>query len=163
MNVLTEHLTVIAKYESEGVSLMTPPANELLSRYTDKRKLLIEKDIKEQISAIYNKTSTFLSTKSKITETNKILTKIMAWRSEYSNENIEARLDDEEKAAAKIVHDLQLSAYLEEADKAIFMNQKSKALNKFQEALYFIKTDKIPDDYQSKTIAEIEKKIADIK
>lgn len=163
MHALEEHLTVVAKYEAYGTSLMTPPASAVLAHYADMKRGLIEKAINEEITAVYNKASVLLSIKSKITETNKVLVKIAAWRNDYAGENIDSLLNEEEAKAAKLVHDLQLKAFLEEAEKAMFMGQKNRATGKFQEALYFLKTDAIADEQQRGVVEDIEKKIASLK
>jgi len=162
IDVLLEHANVIAQYEAKGISLMTPSANEIISRYSQMKLGLIENYIREEIEKIRTKANLALSSKSKIAEINKVLLKIAEWKSEYSDKKVSEILISEEESIRQSIHKMQLQLFIDEAEKALFMKQSKKALNKFQEALYFLKTDMIPDESQQDIIAHIEKKIMDI-
>lgn len=163
IDTLIEHARYIAKYEAWGMQLMTPLASALISSYSNKKIVLIKQFVADEIDKIKTKAEIVISPKSKISENNKVLLKIAEWRKEFPGEEISAVLETEDKNTRKIVRELQLKTFLEEAEKAIFMDQKQKAIAKFQEALYFIKTDEIPDDQQVEIVDDIEKKIAALK
>jgi hypothetical protein len=163
IDTLIEHAQYIAKYEAWGMQLMTPLASALISSYSNKKIVLIKQFITDEIDNIRTKADIVISPKSKISENNKVLVKIAEWKKEFPGEEISAILEAEENTTHKIVWDLQLKTFLEEAEKAIFMDQKNKAITIFQEALYFIKTDEIPDDQQAEIIEDIKKRIAALK
>ena len=51
---------------------------------------------------------------------------------------------------------------IEDAKKAEFKNQRKKALDKYYEALYFLKNDEIDDSLQQDHISMIESKIKEL-
>jgi len=163
IDVLLEHTKIISQYEAKGMNFMTPSAKELFSNYSQNKIDLIKNSIREEINKIRTKADLLLSPKSKISETNKILLKIAEWKNEYPDKKISEILISEEKTTTQSIHNMQLQLFIDEADKAFFMKQSTKALNKLQEALYFIKTDMIPDESQRDIISNIEKKIIDIR
>lgn len=60
-------------------------------------------------------------------------------------------------------HQMELYELLLKADKAEFKGEWKKALSAYQDVLYFLKRDHIPDDEQEDQIAAIEKKIAEMR
>lgn len=85
--------------------------------------------------------------------------KIREWKSLLGNPSLAEPVEDKLKA---LVHDKQLDSMLDAARKAEFKGQKAKAIDQYQEALYFITTDKVDDTDQQGQIAEIETKIAQL-
>ena len=162
IDLLLEHTNLIAQYEAKGISLMTPSAKEMYSNYSQMKISLIEEYVKDEIEKIRTRANLALSPKSKITEMNKALIKIAEWKNEYPVEKISEMLVTKEQSIGQSIHKMQLQQYIDEAEKALFMKQKNKALTKLREALYFIKTDMVPDDSQQDIILQIEKKILDI-
>jgi len=68
----------------------------------------------------------------------------------------------EEGQKKTFIHKTQLNEYIEEAKKAEFKDQKSKALDKYQEALYFLQNDEIDDSLQKENIDELKAKISEL-
>jgi len=56
----------------------------------------------------------------------------------------------------------KLDGFLEAAKKAEFKGNKKKAIDQYQEALYFIRNDDVPDDQQNEEIRQIEAKLKDL-
>lgn len=94
-----------------------------------------------------------------INEANKALLKIREGKKELRDQT---KLDQLEARVLRFSHEIQLNAYLEAARKAEFKGQKKKALDQYQEALYFLRSDEIDDSLQAGKIAEIEAKISDL-
>ena len=59
-------------------------------------------------------------------------------------------------------HQTQLNAYLDEAKKAEFKGQRKKALDRYYDALYFLKHDEIEDALQQEHLSAIEAKINEL-
>ncbi len=62
----------------------------------------------------------------------------------------------------KVIQEIQLSSYLNDAKKAEFKGDKKKALDKYYEALYFLQHDEIDDALQTNEIEDIEAKIKEL-
>jgi hypothetical protein len=52
-----------------------------------------------------------------------------------------------------------IAGHIADAEKAAFRGQKKKAVDRYQEALYALKTDRVPDDEQLEQIRDIEAKL----
>lgn len=63
----------------------------------------------------------------------------------------------------KQAHILGYKSFIDAAQKAEFKDNLKKALDQYQEALYFLKTDEIDDSKQQDTIASLEVKIDELK
>ncbi|NLE21927.1 MAG: hypothetical protein GX624_03990 [Actinobacteria bacterium] len=70
-----------------------------------------------------------------------------------------SRLAAYEAEARAAVHGAKLGGFIEAAEKAEFKGNKKRALDQYQEALYFLKTDDIADDSQASEIARIAAKV----
>ena len=61
-----------------------------------------------------------------------------------------------------LIHKTKLDKFLEAAKKAEFKGNKKKAIDQYQEALYFIRNDDVPDDQQGQYIEKIESKLKEL-
>jgi hypothetical protein len=160
--VLFEHLEILAGYESRGYSLINPPAMSLLAHHLKARHDIAYRAIKSDLESIEQKAGLQISHKSKITDLNKALMKIAEWKKEFIGFGVDDLLGEEEDRLKRNVHSIQLETFLGEYEKAVFMGKKDKAKTQLKEALYFIKTDMIPDETQAQTISDIEAKLASL-
>gem|GEM_PF-6975939 len=95
--------------------------------------------------------STTLQTK--INPLSKVLFKVQDYKNKTLKPNI---LDPLEQKITQEIHKIQVNSFINEAKKAEFKGNIKKALDKYYEALYFLKTDKIDDAKQQETILAIE-------
>jgi len=160
--VLFEHLEAIAGYEARGYSLMEPSATTLLSGYLKSRQETASLTIKSEIESIEHKASLQISAKPKINDLNKALLKIAEWKKEFIGFGVDDLLETEEVRIQQNIHSIRLAAFMTEYDKAIFMGKKDRAKAQLQEALYFVKTDMIPDEQQVHIISDIEAKLKEL-
>jgi len=100
------------------------------------------------------------SSKTAINEATQALVKIAEARRLSSSPITE--LDELESEIREFVRTTQLESYLEAARKAEFKGQIKKAIDQYQEALYFLKTDDIPDNEQASHMTDIEKKLTEL-
>ena len=149
------------EYENKGITTITPPPSVFISQYKDvvRDKIILESlklDI-EKAKAKFDITNT---PKAKINEINKVLIKIQEYKREIKNKT---HINKVEKEFNRTKHETQLNVYMETAKKAEFKGQNKKALDQYQEALYFLKNDEIDDQFQKDNINKIDKKIKDLR
>lgn len=162
IGLILEHVQALTQYEEKGVSTITPPPSEFEKHYTDLRNELTYENIINETDKIMNKAKLALTAKTKMTEANKAILKIVERRKELQDKDKIDSLNKREKEIKDFMHKAQLNDYLGEAKKAEFKGQKSKALDKYQEALYFLQTDEVDDSLQKEKIEEIKTKISEL-
>jgi len=99
------------------------------------------------------------SSRTSVGEANKALLKIRDAKEELEDPS---RLDTLEARVKTFSHETQLNTFIEAARKAEFKGQKKKAIEQYQEALFFLKNDDIDDELQGREISKLEKKIAEL-
>lgn len=162
IDVILEHIQTLKKYEEKNISTLTPSPSECEKNYIGLRDEIIYEDIINRIEKHLNKANLEITTKSKINEANKALLTIMEGKKEFLNKEKIQKLNAAEKEIKASINKTQLDEFIEEAKKAEFKNQKTKALDKYQEALYFLITDKVDDSLQKEKIDEIKSKISEL-
>lgn len=162
IDVISEHVQPLKEYEEKNISTITPLPSECEKYYIDLKNELIYENITSEIEKIMNKAKIALSAKTKMTEANKAVLKIIERKKELQDEDKINNLHKSEKEIKNFMHETQLNEFLEEAKKAEFKGQKSKALDKYQEALYFLQTDEVDDSLQKEKIDGIKSKISEL-
>jgi len=158
-DLLIEHAQALLEYEHNGISTVSPSPSQLLSEYTDMRNQIVLEGVTAEVEKALNKAEIAVTPRTSINEANKALLKIREGKQELRDH---AKLDQLEARVRRFSHETQLNAYLEAARKAEFKGQKKKALEQYQEALYFLKTDEIDDLSQAEEISKIEAKISEL-
>jgi hypothetical protein len=75
----------------------------------------------------------------------------------------DASLGEElERGFKYLMHRVKLDGFLEAAKKAEFKGNNKKAIDQYQEALFLIRNDDIPDDQQRVEIQQIEAKLSEL-
>ncbi len=158
-NLVLEHANALLKYEEKGVPTIDPDPSKLIFGFNE----LHDKIIIEEMEGITNKALTkagvATTNKQAINEATKALVKIKEWEDKL---NEPGGLEDLEGQVRTFTHEKQLNGFLEEARKAEFKGNTKKALDQYQEALYFLKTDEVDDSLQAGAISEIEAKIKEL-
>jgi len=162
IDVISEHVQALKEYEKKNISTITPLPSECEKYYINLKNELIYENITSEIEKIMNKAKIALSAKTKMTEANKAVLKIIERKKELQDEDKINNLNKSEKEIKNFMHETQLNEFLEEAKKAEFKGQKSKALDKYQEALYFLQTDEVDDSLQKEKIDGIKSKISEL-
>lgn len=158
-DILLEHAQALQKYEHKGIPTISPSPSQLLSQYASMRDQIVLEGIKAEVEKALAKAEIATTPRTSINEANKALLKIQEGKQELRDQ---AKLDQLEARVRRFTHETQLNAYLEEARKAEFKGQKKKALDQYQEALYFLRSDEIDDSLQAEKIGEIEAKISEL-
>ncbi|MFX0137199.1 MAG: hypothetical protein ACFFDN_26405 [Candidatus Hodarchaeota archaeon] len=162
IDTLLEHVQALKRYEDKNITTLKPPPSEVERSYLKFRSELIFENIVEEIDKIMNKAKLGLTPKTKMSEANKALVKINERRREIQGEDEINMVEGKEKEIKTFIHETQLNEFIDEAKKAEFKGQKARALDKYQEALYFLQTDEIDDSFQKEKIAEIKAKISEL-
>jgi len=158
-DLLVEHAQFLLEYEHKGIPTISPLPSELLTEYNAMRDQIVLEGVTAEVEKALAKAEIVATSRTSINETNKALFKIREGRQELRDQ---AKLDQLEARVRRFSHETQLNAYLEAARKAEFKEQKKKALDQYQEALYFLRSDEIDDSLQAEKIGEIEAKISEL-
>lgn len=133
-DLLIEHAQALLEYEHKGIPTVSPSPSQLLSEYTAMRDQVVLEGVTAEVEKALAKAEIVATPRTSINEANKALLKIREGKQELCDE---AKLDQLEARVRRFSHETQLNAYLEAARKAEFKGQKKKALDQYQEALYF--------------------------
>ncbi len=99
------------------------------------------------------------SSQAKVNHLSKTLLKVRDYKHRAKHPTL---LNTLERNLESEIHSTQLGAFLDEARKAEFKGQRKKALDKYFEALYFLRHDAIDDSLQEDSIGPIQAKIAEL-
>lgn len=146
--------------EAKGITISDPPPSVLLVRVAELReRILLNESAKLAEKAIL-KSSVAVSAGSKVTALNSASIKIAEFIKSHSGDPsliapIVANL-------MSLAHKAQLDGFLDEARKAEFKGNRKKAIDRYQEALFFLRNDRVGDHEQLEEIRRIENKILDL-
>ncbi|MFX0203769.1 MAG: hypothetical protein ACFFCW_47325, partial [Candidatus Hodarchaeota archaeon] len=136
-----------------------PSPSKLLTEFTAMHDQIVLEGVTEEVEKALAKAEIATTPRISINEANKALLKIREGKKELRDQT---KLDQLEIRVRRFSHETQLNAYLEAARKAEFKGQDKKALDQYQEALYFLRSDEIDDSLQAEKIGEIEAKISEL-
>ncbi len=158
-DLLVERARVLLQYEEIGIETIKPSPSELISNYTSARNEIIIETVKANVEKCLGKAEVAATARTAVTQANNALFKITEAREDFGNYPEFDKLEERVKCFS---HETQLNEFIEKAKKAEFKGNKKKALDQYQEALYFLKTDEIDDSMQDEHIQEIEAKIKEL-
>lgn len=156
---LLEHAQALLAYEHKQIPTISPSPSQLLSEYAAMRDQIVVEGVTVEVEKALAKAGIAAAPSTSINEANKALLKIREGKQELRDK---AKLDQLEARVRRFSYETQLKGYLEAARKAEFKGQKKKALDQYQEALYFLRNDEIDDSLQAEKIGEIEAKISEL-
>jgi len=154
-----DHASKLLMYENKSIPTMEPLPSRLIQKYGLIKDNIINEGLEEEVEKALSNAELAATPKTKINNANKALLKIREYKKELNNHSKAETLDSRIK---KFTHETQLNSFLEKARKYEFKGQKKKALDQYQEALFFIKNDNIDDDLQKREIVKLEEKIAEL-
>jgi hypothetical protein len=111
------------------------------------------------VKKAHEKAEDSLSPRSKMSAYKSALLKVREFANEH---NIRSRIDIYEQELLTAAYRAEFEIYLDLAHKAEFKGNTQKAIDQYQEALYLLKTDNIPDDEQVSVIYILEEKIKEL-
>lgn len=155
-DLVIEHAEFLLEFERRGIATCNPKPSAVLAEYRALRRQVILGDARELVDAAVYKADVASSPKAKERALSAALVKLR---------DVVKLLDDAEdteeleQKLRQLMHRATLDGYLEEARKAEFKGNVKKAIDQYQEALYFIKNDGIDDELQQDQIGPIESKL----
>ena len=162
--LIIDHARELVPYEERGIPTLSSPPSELVAEYRTKRADILVETLQDTAEQARTKSGLASTPSGKVNPLAKLVLDVQAARAEYADvAEVDGRLDDLERSAEQLHHHARLRTFVEAAEKAEFKGQLKKALDQYQEALYFLRTDDVPDSAQSEEIATMEAKIGEIK
>lgn len=158
-DTILDHVERLIELEQKGIPTLNISPSELRQTFTDERDRILFEGTKDEVEKLLTKAELATTTKTSINNANNAFLKVLEAKKEISDPY---KLDDLGKRITVYIHKTQLKSFLDEAQKAEFKGNKKKALDQYQEALYFLKTDKIDDKLQQNEILQIQSKINDL-
>jgi len=146
-------------YERRGIMPMTPTAEEEIAKFVWARDECVVEDVKMKVAKAKRKADVATTATARLNAYSQTLLAITEGKPEMLDSS---RLEPYEVEVKRLMHTAQLSGYVEAAEKAEFKGNAKKALDQYQEALYFLKTDDVDDQLQAAEIARISTKIAEL-
>lgn len=141
-------------YWSKGITYFNVNPQQLINNIITKEKEIIQEELHNRVEKHLEKSSKAKTVKTKISSAEKALDEISAFRREFGFEE-----PDLEYNINSYIHKVQFDEFILNAEKNEFKGNIKKAIDQYQEALFFLKTDHIPDSDQSIIISELEDKI----
>jgi len=158
-DLVIEHCQTLTKYERLGINTLDPSPSTIAYKYQAKRNEIVTEGLINEAQKTMEKVKVATTPKAKITTLSKLLLLIREYKAKTPTNK---QIDELEKHVSATISQIQLEAYLGEANKAEFKGNKKKALDQYYEALYFLRHDEIDDSLQAKSISEIEAKIREL-
>lgn len=158
-DLLLEHARCLLKYEGMNIQTISPTPSEILVEYGDYRDKLIIEEACKVADKGKAKAEVAATIASKYNALANSLIKVKDIFKNLSNPTFGKKVEKELKF---LIHKIKLDGFLDAAKKAEFKGNKKRAIDQYQEALYFIRNDDIPDDQQIKEIKEIESKLKEL-
>jgi hypothetical protein len=155
-----QHLEYIHDtYELRGIMLVAPSAEEQIAKLVWARDECVVEDVQAKVEKAKRKADIATTATTRVNAYSPALLAIAEGKPEMRDSS---RLEPYEVEVKRAMHTAQLSGYVEAAEKAEFKGNAKKALDQYQEALYFLKTDDVDDELQAAELARISSKIADL-
>lgn len=154
--LILEQAEALRKYEEKGIDRMSPKPSELIEKFTSYHDEIIFEEMESIADKSLTKANVMPTAKQAVTEATKALVKIKEWRESLLNLE---RLEDLECQVVDFIQQKQLAEILDQANKAEFKGQKKKALDQYQEALYFLSKEDVSDSLKSEHVEGIKASI----
>lgn len=159
-DLIIEHVSEMRKYEERGIPISDPPPSVVLSNTIKAKDEIVAEAMHEHARKARSKAETATTVRTKVSALSKALLTVREYMPRVSDMSSLETIERELKSA---IHKTQLDSFMDAAQKAEFKGQVKKAIDQYQEALYFLKTDDIDDSLQQKSIQQIESKIQQLK
>ncbi|HHW26215.1 MAG TPA: hypothetical protein GXX23_02615 [Firmicutes bacterium] len=159
-DVLEENARELRKYEERGLPVTNPLPSQLMALAQQLREEVLSEEAVKILDAARAKADVVATPKARVSALSAGLLKITELCGKI--DPTPAKVRESQEALKAEVRRANLEVFLDDARKAEFKGQVNKAIDKYKEALYFLKTDVVDDRLQDKDIAEIEGKIAEL-
>ena len=157
--LLIEHLDHLLVYELKGIPTISPRPSELLNKFGKYRGQIVS----EEINAIADKAKKQAELTASVASKFNVLAKSLLKVQEILDSEGEIENNNETAIELRsLMHKAKIEGYTTEARKAEFKGNAKKALDQYQEALFYIENDEIDDELQSEEKMGIKLKISEL-
>lgn len=142
-----------------------PHRDDWRKKYLSCRKIYSElrlEGLEAELNGLKNKINTLKTKASRISSANKALLLLEQAEEDSDVDYPPEVIADWRNFFTAFVHHAELADLLLKADKAEFKGEWKKAVSAYQDVLYFLKRDHIPDKEQAEQIAFVEEKIEEM-
>ncbi len=158
-DIIVEHAKALLRYERKGINTTSPLPSEFITEYQQVRRAHIREAARSVSEIAKAKADVASSHKTKANALAAGLAKIHEMGTTFDTmDEIRPLLGE----LSSMIHKTRLDGFLHSAAKAEFKKNRQKALDQYQEALYFVRNDDVPDEEQKDEIQFLEAKIAEL-
>jgi hypothetical protein len=158
-DIILEQARGLLDYERHGVSTISPQPSELIRLTVARKDRLIVEAMHAAVLEAQSKVDVAEGAKPKLAALRKVLLTIREYAAKTNGPEILSTIERDLEAR---LHRIELSGYLDEAEKAEFKGNKKKALDQYYEALYFLKHSTMANAEQQEHTAKIVAKITEL-
>lgn len=157
--LLIEQLEQLLVYEKRGIPTLSPAPSELIQRMSGYRGTIVGQEIEQIAEKAKKQAELAASVSAKFNALAKAFLRVQ--------EIIEGEgqsLSDHRTAIELrlLMHKSKIEGYITEARKAEFKGNAKKAIDQYQEALFYIQNDDIDDSMQSELITNVAAKLSEL-
>lgn len=158
-DLLLEHAEHLLQYEWKSIPTLSPLPSEILSKFKAYRDSLILEEAQKVAEKAEQKAEVAATTTAKHNALANALLKVQEIMTDSSDPSVGQGIELELKS---LMHKAKLDGFLDAARKAEFKGNTKKAIDQYQEALFFIKNDDVFDDQQNNEIEQIKSKLREL-
>jgi len=154
-----EHAKFLERFERKGVPTISPAPSTIVREFRNLHGSLIEEEAASVSMKAFSKAEIATSPKAKERALASGLLKVreLATLSEGC-----AAVRRTEQDLRNEIHRVTLEGFLDAARKAEFKGNTKKAIDQYQEALYFLRNDDVDDSIQASELLEVEAKLQEL-
>jgi len=157
INVLISNLDVLLTYEVKEIPTISPIPSLLLHDIHELRRETITNEINDLFTKSVNQADVAATPTSEYNALSKGFLKVQ----EILDANNGEDHDFEQLLRLKLLmHKAKIEGYINEAKKAEFKENTKKAIDQYQEALFYIENDDVDDSLQSDLINQVKERLA---
>ena len=157
--LVIEHAAYLLEFEQKGVPTVSPSPSYILDEFRDLRTQIIVSEAESVVEKAFEK-SNLASTSS--AKERALSAGVLKLREVTQGLEERSLVHPLEEKLRQQMHHVTLDGYLGAARKAEFKGNIKKAIDQYQEALYFIRNDDVDDAQQQSSIREIEAKLEEL-
>ena len=157
--LVIEHAGYLVQFERKGVPTVSPSPSYLLDEFHALRTQIIVSEAENIVEKAFEKSSLASTANAK---ERALAAGVLKLREITQGLKKHSLVKPMEEKLRQEIHRVILDGYLEAARKAEFKGNIKKAIDQYQEALYFIRNDDIDDAQQQSSIREIEVKLEEL-
>lgn len=154
-----EHAEYLSEFERKGVPTVSPPPSFILKEFCTLRTDIIVSEATNVADKAFEKSSLASTAKAKERALAAGILKLREITQGLKKRSVVSHLENKLRQE---IHRVTLEGYLEAARKAEFKGNVKKAIDQYQEALFFMRNDDINDTQQQSSIRQIEAKLEDL-